>query len=254
MTKIEIGFAKFRNHLNAIFPNKKKRLFSSAIITAAGSGRRMGGVSKQLLMIGNKPCVLHSLLAFQNCDEIDEIIIVAKINEIAIMENICRENGISKLKAVVSGGDTRQESVSNGFSAVSKKSDLVAIHDGARPLIQSHHITQLLNEARQYGASCAAKKMSDTVKRVREDGFILDTVPREDLFTVQTPQVFKTDLYRVALALAQKDGISVTDDCALAEHAGFSVKLCDLAMLNLKITTESDVSLANLLIGEKEHA
>lgn len=254
MNKIEIGFAKFRNQFNTIFPNNKKRLFSSAIVTAAGSGQRMGGVSKQLLTIGNKPCVLHSLLAFQLCREIDEIIIVAKADEISTMENICHENKITKLKAVVPGGNTRQESVSNGFLAVSKKSDLVAIHDAARPFIQPCHVTLLLNEARRYGASCAAKKMSDTVKRSGENGFILDTIPRDDLYTVQTPQVFKTDLYRASLAMAQKDGITVTDDCALAEHAGFSVKLCDLPILNLKITTESDLALANLLIKEKENA
>lgn len=254
MTRIEIGFAKFRNKLNSIFPSDKKHLFASAIVTAAGSGQRMGGVSKQLLVIGNMPCILYSLLAFQECDGIDEIVIVAKSDEIPEMEKICRDHNITKMKAVVSGGNTRQESVSKGFLAISKKSDLVAIHDAARPFIQPCNVDFLLNEARRFGASCAAKKMTDTVKRADGNNIILETVPRDDLYTVQTPQVFKTDLYRAALAIAQKDGIAVTDDCALAEHAGFSVRLCDLPILNLKITTESDVVLANILMKEREDA
>ena len=243
MSKIEICAIKVQNALNRAFPSNKYKHFSSAIVTAAGSGMRMGGISKQLLELCGKPCLVHSLLAFQNCDEISEIVIVAKKGEEEIIRNLCHQFKISKLSAIVFGGNTRQESVSNGFESISKKSDFVLIHDAARPLIDPNSISKLLKEAHRFGASCAAKKITDTIKRSDDHGFILKTVPREDLYSVQTPQVFKTDLYRVSLALAKKDQIEVTDDCSLAEHAGFSVKLCDIEIPNIKLTTKEDIQM-----------
>ncbi len=253
MLKLEIASLKFQNALNKAFPNSKKEYFSSAIITAAGSGTRMGGVSKQLLDLCGKPCLAYSLLAFQNCIDISEIIIVARESEKEIIQKICTNYGITKLKAIVFGGETRQASVSNGFSAINISSDFVLIHDAARPLILPESITKLLKDARRYGAATAAKKISDTIKRSLDGKFISETVPREDLFSVQTPQVFKTDLYRVALALAEKDQITVTDDCSLAEHAGFSVKLCDLGIQNLKLTTSEDLNLVKSILMEREN-
>ena len=253
MLKLEIASIKFQNALNKVFPNSKKEYFSSAIITAAGSGTRMGGVSKQLLDLCGKPCLLYSLLAFEHCCDVSEIIVVARESEEEIIRDLCRDYGVSKLKAVVFGGDTRQASVSNGFFAISKKSDFVLIHDAARPLISPEAISKLLKEARRFGAATAAKKVSDTIKRSVDGKFISETVPRDDLFAVQTPQVFKTDLYRVALALAEKDKIDVTDDCSLAEHAGFSVKLCDLGIQNIKLTTADDLNLVKSILMEREN-
>ena len=228
LTKLEIAAVKLRNKLSCAFPNPHKKLFSSAVITAAGSGTRMGGTKKQLMPLLGNPCILYSLLAFQNCPDISEIIVVARDEDHSVIEKLCRDHKITKLSAVTSGGSTRQESVSRGFSKIHPKSDMVAIHDAARPLILPSQISLLLETARKYGASCAAKKVSDTIKRANLDGIILDTIPREDLYSVQTPQVFKTDLYRIALAISEKDGIAVTDDCALAEYAGFRIKLCEL--------------------------
>lgn len=254
MKGLEVGFVKFRNQLNRLFPHNKNHYYSSAIITAAGSGQRMGGVSKQLLNLCGKPCILYSLSAFQNCKEIDEIIVVAKESEIQVIESICKENNITKLKGVVPGGSTRQESVANGYFAISKGSDLVAIHDAARPMILPEHIEFLLKNAKRYGASCAAKKVTDTVKRADKSEFITQTISRDNLYTVQTPQVFLSDLYRVSLAVAKKTGVAVTDDCALAENAGFSIKLCDLGIYNLKLTTKDDVTFVESYLREREHA
>lgn len=251
MTKLEIAAVKIRNKLSLAFPNPYKKPFVSAIITAAGSGMRMGGTKKQLMPLLDRPCILYSLLAFQNCTEISEIIVVTRSEDIPEIESLCKENCITKLSLVTSGGATRQESVSRGFSLVNEKSDFVVIHDAARPLILPFQITLLLEKARKYGASCAAKKISDTIKKADSEGFILETVPREDLFSVQTPQVFKTDLYRVSLALAQKAGIEVTDDCALAEYAGFRIKLCELGAPNLKITTPEDLDLITFYLKER---
>lgn len=253
MNQLEIGLIKFKNQLNRVFPTGKTRFFSSAIITAAGSSNRMGGVSKQLMNLNGKPCILYSLLAFQQCDDVDEIIVVTKEEEAKTVERICYDYNVTKLAAIVPGGNTRQESVTKGFLALSKHSDFVAIHDAARPLILSSHVSALIQAAKKWGASCAARRMIDTVKKATEQGFIVETVPRDDLYTVQTPQVFKADLYRVALALAEKNGISVTDDCALAEHAGFLVKLCELGAPNMKLTTPEDVSLIEQLLKEREH-
>ncbi len=253
MNSLEIGAVKFRNRLHQFFPNSSKNITSSAIITAAGSGTRMGGISKQLMPLADKPCILYSLLAFQNCELIQEIIVTSKEDEISFIRAICDENHITKLKAVVSGGATRQESVSNGFRSVSRDSDFVAIHDAARPLITSEQIKELILTANRHGASCAASRVVDTVKKGNQNLMIECTVPREDLFAVQTPQVFRTDMYRVALALACKSGISVTDDCSLIENAGFSIKLCLLSDWNLKLTTPNDIKIVESILKERQN-
>jgi 2-C-methyl-D-erythritol 4-phosphate cytidylyltransferase len=253
LNSLEIGAVKFRNRLHQFFPNDGKNISASAIITAAGSGTRMGGVSKQLLPLAGKPCILYSLLAFQNCDLIGEIIVTSKEEEISVIREICDEFQITKLKAVVAGGQTRQESVLNGFLAVSRDSDFVAIHDAARPLIRSEQIQDLILTANRYGAACAASKVVDTVKRGNQDLMIECTIPREDLFAVQTPQIFRTDMYRVALALAKKQRISVTDDCALIENAGFPIKLCLLSDWNLKLTTPVDVKVVESILKERQN-
>ena len=252
MNKIEIGAVKIRNTLNKLFPGKIESRFASAIITAGGSGTRLGGEPKQLREICGRPCILYSLIAFQQCESIDEIIVVVRAGQEDTVSSLCHENGISKLSAVVCGGESRQESVSKGFSAISKKSNMVAIHDAARPLILPCQISKLLDEASRYGAATAARSASDTLKR-GENGFIAQTVSRQDLYMVQTPQVFKSDLYRVSLALAEKDGFVVTDDCSLAEHAGFSVKLCDINGPNYKLTTQEDLETISSILKEREN-
>lgn len=253
LTKLEIAAVKLQTKLNSAFPNSYKKLFSSAVITAAGSGTRMGGTKKQLMPLLDRPCILYSLLAFQNCTDISEIIVVSREEDIPEIKKICLEHKITKLSSIVSGGKTRQESVSRGFSVINPKADFVAIHDAARPLVLPSHISRLLENAKKYGAATAAKKISDTIKKANSRQIILETVPREDLYSVQTPQVFKTDLYRVSLALAHKSGVEVTDDCALAEFAGFQVKLCEIGAPNLKITTPEDLDLINFYLKEREN-
>ena len=253
MTGIEIALVKFRNQLNRLFPSGNKRPFASAIITAAGSGTRMGGVSKQRFLLAGKPCLLYSLQAFENCEGIDEIIITAKSGEEEEILALCQANSISKLSMVVTGGQTRQESVKNGFIHIHHDAELVAIHDAARPLIEPTQIQILLDAAKRYGASCAAAKMVDTVKMGNTQNMIEKTIPREGLFTVQTPQVFKSDLYRVSLALAEKDGIAVTDDCSLAEHAGFPIKLCLISSCNLKLTNPEDARILSTLLEDRKN-
>lgn len=252
MKKIEIAAVKVKTALNRFIPDSKYQFFASGIITAGGSGTRMGGVAKQFMNICEIPCIVYSLKAFQSCPEINEIIVVCRQGDEETIRTLCENYGISKLSAVVPGGATRQQSVANGFAAVCEKSDFVAIHDAARPLILSKHISMLLKNARRYGAACAAMKVSDTIKRARGE-MILETVSRDDLYSVQTPQVFKTDLYRVSLALFQNDPFDCTDDCSLAEHAGFPIRLCELDHPNFKITTPQDLLTVESIIKERNH-
>lgn len=254
MNKLEITAVKIRNSLHRLFPGKYEKRFCSAIITAGGVGSRLGGEPKQFRDLCGKPCILYPLLAFQSCNEIDEIVVVVHDGQQKIVTELCREHAITKLSSVVIGGDTRQESVSNGFSAVSKKCNLVAIHDAARPLILPSQISMLLEKANRYGASTAAKKETDTIKRADKNLFICETVPRDQLYSVQTPQVFRADLYRVSLALAKKDNVVATDDCSLAEHAGFPIKLCELNGPNFKLTTPEDLLTIQSILKERENA
>lgn len=251
MTKAEIFATKFKIQLNRAFPSGKTKFFTSAIITAAGSGTRLGGVSKQLLPLVGKPCIFYSLSAFQECPEINEIIITAKSDEVEEMKRLCAEFGIRKCKKVVAGGRTRQASVQNGFEAIDPRSDFVMIHDAARPLITSEQISLLYKQARRWGSACAAEKVSDSVKRSKDGNLISETVDRSDLFTVQTPQVFRTDIYRVSLAYAHDNKLSVTDDTALAERIGFPVKLCELDACNIKLTTKKDLEMICSIIKSR---
>ncbi len=253
MNKVEIAAVKFNNSLHRLFPGDYEKRFASAIITGGGSGTRLGGKPKQLRDLCGKPCILYSLLAFQECKSIDEIVVVVREGQEDEISDLCETYNLSKVSAIISGGNTRQESVAKGFFAISKKSNMVAVHDAARPLICSHQISKLLDFANRYGAAAAAKKCADTMKRADKNAMIVETVPRDDLYCVQTPQVFKTDLYRVALALAEKDCFSVTDDCSLAEHAGFGVKLVELDGPNLKLTTEDDLVTISAILKEREN-
>jgi len=242
MTSLEIGAVKFRNALNRLFPHGKGAWCGCAIITAAGSGTRMGGVSKPLYPLAGKKCLSYSLHAFDACNQIVKIIVTAREEELSEIESVCLEEHLKTPFLVVAGGATRQESVAKGFLHLPYEADFVAIHDGARPLIQTYQIEKVIGQARRYGAACAAEKVTDTVKRAKENDLVLETVPREDLYAVQTPQVFRSDVYRVSLALAQRDQFSGTDDCSLVENAGFPIKLVEIGEKNWKLTTPEDVS------------
>lgn len=252
MTKFEIAAVKARRVLHRLVPGNGKRPFSSVVLTAAGSGERMGGVCKALFPLNGKPCIRYSLELFQDCDFIDEIIITVRKEDRPAIEKFLSANAFQKVKTVVLGGSTRQESVKNGFLAISKESELVWIHDAARPALTKRDLDLLYKTVCRRGAATASNTMTDTVKRTGKGGVITETVPRMDLVTVQTPQVFRTDLYRVALAYAEKDGIEATDDCSLAQHAGFSVYPCETSRENLKLTTPDNAPTLERILKEKD--
>ena len=247
-----MGIGKaFKKVLDFLVPKKQRPTFTSAVIVAGGSSTRMGSVSKQLAEIGGIPVVVHTLLAFERTKEIDEIIVVAKADEISLYEEFKATYKLTKLKKAVSGGDTRQHSVEKGFAAISENSNFVAIHDGARCLITPAEISKVCAEAYKHDAATAAVKATDTIKIQDEKGFIKSTPDRDTVWHAQTPQIFFADLYRAAVAVGKQDAVSVTDDCSLVEHIDHPIKLVECSKENIKITTRQDLSFATAVIKDR---
>ena len=219
-----------------------------AVIVAAGSASRMGGIDKVMAPLGGEPMIVKTVRAFQNCEAIAEIIIVTRQDLVAPIQQLCRE--MDKVRAVVTGGASRQESVWLGLNAFSGKIQLAAVHDGARPLISWELIDRTVRAANSYGAAAPAIPVKDTIK-VERGGLVESTPDRSRLRAVQTPQVFDFDLLRGALQKAREDGAAVTDDCSAVERLGMKIRLVEGEERNLKVTTPLDLKIAELLLEEK---
>ncbi len=239
--------------LRAISGTPHPKNYTSAIIAAAGLSERFGGdVTKQMTELRGVPLLIHTLKAYEAAECIHEIIIVAKLNEIHAWEELCRKYGISKVKKIIQGGYTRQESVLCGLDAVDKKSKFVAVGDGARCLITPQQITSVCRAAYKYKAATAAHRSTDTVKLADKKGFIDTTVDRDTVWLAQTPQVFKTKLYRAAAYTALKKGFTATDDNSLIENIGYPIRLVECGAQNIKITTRDDLAVANGVLEERK--
>lgn len=225
--------------------------FNSAIIVAGGSGTRAitNGSTKQMTTILGVPVVAHTISTFESCPFINEIIVVAKKDEISRYDEMQITYGWKKLVAVVAGGETRQESVFNGFKQISDRSDFVYIHDAARCLVTRDMIADVGHAAIFHGAAIAAHKASDTVKRL--DDTKLSTLDRNAIWLAQTPQVFMTELYRAAAYTAAKDGVVATDDAMMAERLGFSVIPVECGTENMKITHPMDFVVAEAILNHR---
>ena len=236
----------------AISGSPHPKNFTTAIIAAGGSSVRFdSALTKQMTPICGVPLIVHTLLAFQNTECIHEIVVCARKCEIDCYEELFRNYGITKVSAVVPGGNTRQESVLNGLNAVSDKSKYVAIADGARCLVTPEQITSVCRSAYKYGAATAAHRSTDTVKIADKKGFIDSTADRETVWLAQTPQVFKTKLYRAAAYTALKKDYEVTDDNMLVEYVKHPVRLVECGSNNIKITTVDDLTVAAAIIEER---
>lgn len=244
---------KIAGVFRAISGSPHPKNFTSAVIAAAGSSVRFGGeLTKQMTELCGAPIVVHTLLAHQKCDCIHEIIIVAKKEEVGEYERLCEEYGITKVSAVITGGYTRQDSVLKGLDAVSKKSKFIAISDAARCLITPHQIENVCRAAYKYSAATAAHNSTDTVKIADSKGFIESTADRKTVWLAQTPQVFKTKLYRAAAYTALKKGFDGTDDNMLVENINHPVRLVECGTQNIKITTRDDMVFAEALLKKRE--
>ena len=224
-----------------------KLKYCGAVIVAAGSASRMQGTDKILEPLAGEPVILRTVKAFQDCDAIREIVIVTCPEKISTISRLC--GGLSKVIAVVSGGDSRQRSVQLGLNALSNKVKLAAIHDGARPLVSWQVIDRAVRAANSYGAAAPAIPVKDTIKTVT-GGVVRNTPDRSQLQAVQTPQVFDFDLIRGALKKAFEDGAAVTDDCSAVERLGMSVKIVEGDERNIKITTPLDLKIAELFLED----
>ena len=218
-----------------------------AVIVAAGSASRMGGIDKVMAPLGGEPMIARTVRAFQECDAVSQIVIVTREDLILPINSLCK--AFPKVKAVIAGGKTRQESVGNGLNALSKEMKLAAIHDGARPLITWQLIDWVVRAANTYGAAAPAIPVKDTIKTV-EGGLVVNTPDRSKLRAVQTPQVFDIDLLKGALLKAHQDGAEVTDDCSAVERLGMKVKIVEGDEKNLKVTTPMDLKIAEMLLEE----
>lgn len=226
---------------------KSNDVFVSAVVVAAGKSSRMNmDTNKQYIEIGGVPVLARTLLAFQNCDKVREIIVVVNGQDILFCKQEIIDNyDLDKVKKLVAGGEERQESVYNGLIEVSEKCDIVLIHDGARPFVREESIYESISAAFEYGASCVAVPSKDTIKSADDDGFVNRTLDRKKLWIIQTPQAFRYELIMDAHRKAMEDGFKGTDDAVLVERLGLPLKLIMGSYDNIKITTQED-----LIIGE----
>ena len=220
-----------------------------AVIAAAGRSSRMNladGMSKQFIEIDGKTVIEKTVTVFNSCGYIDEIVIVARPEDIEKLREIAVNADLYKVKNIVAGGETRQESVTNAIKSISNYVDFIAIHDGARCFTPHDDIEKVILKAFETGAAAAGTKVTDTIKLADSGNNIVRTVDRDFLWAVQTPQVFAKDLYISALNVCKN---SVTDDCAIVESTGHKVSIVECSKYNIKITDMQDLMLLKNLTG-----
>ena len=240
-----MDITKLTKPARKVLPLKK----CGAVIVAAGSASRMGGIDKVMAELGGEPMIKRTVRTFQESDVISEIVIVTRPDLIVPIMGLCA--GFEKVKAVVAGGKSRPESVHLGLNALSNKVKLAAVHDGARPLITWQVIDRTVRAANTYGAAAPAIPVKDTIKTV-QGGIVKNTPDRESLRAVQTPQVFDFDMLRGALKKAVSEEVPITDDCSAVEMMGMSVKIVEGDERNIKVTTPMDLKIAEMLLEEME--
>ena len=221
-----------------------------AVVPAGGAGTRMGGtIPKQFLKLNGKPILYYTLKTLQDCGIISELILVVPKKE---YDNACAD-WLGKpeiVKKIVIGGEKRQDSVYNGFCEVSPQTEIVLVHDGVRPFLSRRMIQESVDVAREYGAAITAIPIYDTIKRVDTSGLVSQTVDREGLWRVQTPQVFRYKLLKEAFKKANSEKFTGTDEGTLIEHLGKPVKVVEGSERNIKITRPEDLWLSEIFISK----
>lgn len=217
----------------------------AVVVAAAGSATRMGR-DKLLLPLGDAPVLIHSLRVFDRCEAVEEIILAARPESLEEIAALVRDYGIKKAAKVVAGGKTRPESVHNGVLAAREDIPYIAVHDGARPFVTEKILMDALLAAEKCQAAAAAVPIVATVKRA-EGGLVRETLRRDGLYEIQTPQVFRAELLKAALARAIEQGLPITDDCMAVEALGCPVYLTEGSRENIKLTTEADLPLAEAI-------
>lgn len=226
-----------------------------ALIVAAGKGRRMKTRQpKQFMTLAGEPILTRTLKAFDRHAKIDRIYVVLPETDIAeCRASLFAQAGLDKEVAMVAGGDHRQASVANGLRSIPDKDGIVLIHDGVRPLVSQSLISACIDGARKWGACIPAIKAHDTLKKVRSDGSIERTVPRQRIVMAQTPQAFRLALIRQAHEAAVRRGWLATDDASLLEQMGAAVHVIEGSRQNLKVTRPEDLAIAEVWLKSREH-
>ncbi len=214
----------------------------AAIVLSAGRGTRMkSDTKKQYIEVLGKPIIVYALEAFQECDAVEEIVLVTGAEDLLYAQDLVKAFGLRKVKTIVPGGERRQDSVLCGLKAVSETIQLVAVHDGARPLIQPEDIERVIADANDCGAATLGVKVKDTMKTVDGNSVAVNAVDREMLRSIQTPQVFRKSLLEQGYDNAIAKKLEFTDDTAVVEAIGASVKVTEGNYSNIKITTPEDL-------------
>ena len=226
----------------------------TALVAAAGSSSRMGGVDKLLQPLDGVPVLVRTLAAFQVAGSVDEIIIAAREEDILEISQLCRTYGLSKCTKVIRGGESRVHSVLLAALEAGPETELLAVQDGARPLVTPELIDRVIAAAARCSAAVPAVPVKDTVKLSRQDGAVEETLERGRLRAAQTPQVFEASLLKAALQSALEQGAPVTDDASAVERLGKTVFLVDGGEENLKITTPLDLAVAEAILQGREGA
>ena len=219
----------------------------SAIIACAGNSARMNGINKQLWELDCIPVCSRSMLAFDGIEQVSEIIVSAREQDIPVIEKFAENYNITKFKCAVKGGETRQQSVFSAFMHTDKSTRFIAVHDGARPLVDPEHIKKCIKDASVFGGAVLGVPVKDTVKLV-DGGMIADTLDRRKLYSIQTPQIFRRDIYVKGINFARDNELDFTDDRQLAEAVGAKINLTLSDYRNIKITTPEDLAVAEVLL------
>ena len=236
--------------LKKLFRRKQKFPHCSVVIVAAGSSERMGS-DKMLMTLGSKPVIIRTLMAFQKSPMVDDIVVVTRPEKIVAIADMIKLYDISKVTQVISGGATRVESSLAGVSAVRKGAKLIAIHDGARPLVSQELIERVIQGANEHISAVPAIPSTDTLKMVDSEGVIIGHVNRDTVVRVQTPQVFDADIIKGALTKAVQKRLTVTDDCSAVDMMGFSTYTVEGDTGNIKLTLPEDMVLAEAILKSR---
>lgn len=225
---------------------KEPALTCTAVVPAAGRSVRMGE-DKLFLPLGEVPVILRTLRTLESSPYITEIIIAAREEQLVPLGQLCKEAALAKVRKIVVGGETRSASVLAGIREADPASELIAVHDGDRPLVTVDIVNAAIEKAAQRGAAAPAVPVKDTVKR-SADGVVTATLDRTELYAVQTPQVFEHGLILGALEKAMADGAELTDDCSAVERIGMPVCLTEGSYDNIKLTTPEDLAVAEAIL------
>jgi 2-C-methyl-D-erythritol 4-phosphate cytidylyltransferase len=223
----------------------------SAIIVAGGSSRRMG-FDKLFAVIAGEPVIAHSIRAFERATAVSEIIVVAREQRHDAIRNICSRARFKKIRAIVPGGERRQDSVRAGLDRIDHEAKYVAVHDAARPLITSEQIERAFEQCRVRGSAALAQPVNDTLKRADTDLLVVGLVDRHRLYAMQTPQIFERKLIEDAYRSVYAENASVTDEVSAVERLGHKIALVLNDDFNFKITYPRDLPLADFILRERE--